>query len=518
MKQFFFSLTMLLLSLLLPGKAIAAGTFYTTISGFEYEIEYYDVPGGYTAQAAILYDGKSSSGYAIIPASITVTNGYYWDGTPFEKLGSFVSSMTLPVRAIGDYAFSNCTSLTGVYIPNSITIIDGHAFENCTMLREMVIPDSVKLIYNHAFYNCHFDKLYWNAINCIRGYSSIGDDLSFRYYYDPFIEHPFENTTIEHIIFGPNFNGTGNCEGIYLGGNFTNGPYKITYNAIHCESMDFLNFDRSSVEQIIIGDSVEILPYGLVSGLPITEFSIPNSVTTISSKAFFNCTELENITIGNAVTTIGSGAFSYCSGLTHVTIPNSVTSIGYEAFRGCTGLTSIVIPNSVTSISYEAFSGCSGLTNVHIGNAVTTIGGYAFYGCSGLTNLHIGNSVTNIGSNAFYGCSGLTDITCLAQTPPTTDSRCFSSDIYNTATLNVPMSSVDAYKNAYTWKRFINITGINDAEQGDVDGDGQVTIADVTALIDLLLSGTGDSNPAADVDGDGVVTISDVARLIDKLF
>ena len=41
--------------------------------------------------------------------------------------------------------------------------------------------------------------------------------------------------------------------------------------------------------------------------------------------------------------------------LTSITIPNSVTSIGTGAFVDCTSLTSVTIPNSVTSIGHNAF-------------------------------------------------------------------------------------------------------------------------------------------------------------------
>ena len=51
--------------------------------------------------------------------------------------------------------------------------------------------------------------------------------------------------------------------------------------------------------------------------------------------------------------------------------------------------------------------------------------------------------------------------------------------------------------------------------KGDVNGDGAVNIADVTALIDLLLGNGGNNNPAADCNGDGVVNIADVTKLID---
>ncbi|MBR7012739.1 MAG: dockerin type I repeat-containing protein, partial [Muribaculaceae bacterium] len=54
-------------------------------------------------------------------------------------------------------------------------------------------------------------------------------------------------------------------------------------------------------------------------------------------------------------------------------------------------------------------------------------------------------------------------------------------------------------------------------EEGDVNGDGTVTIADVSALIDLLLESTPMFKQQCDVNGDGALTIGDVSTLIDKL-
>ena len=147
-----------------------------------------------------------------------------------------------------------------------------------------------------------------------------------------------------------------------------------------------------------------------LNGELITELVIPDSVTSIGSYAFYNCTGLTNIVIPNSVTSIGIGAFEDCTGLTSVEIPDSVTSIGDYAFRGCTGLTSIEIPNSVTSIGDYAFEGCTGLTSIVIPNSVTSIGEGAFYNCTGLTSVVIGNSVTSIESYAFSSCFGLTSV------------------------------------------------------------------------------------------------------------
>ncbi|MBO5732067.1 MAG: leucine-rich repeat protein [Alistipes sp.] len=143
----------------------------------------------------------------------------------------------------------------------------------------------------------------------------------------------------------------------------------------------------------------------------LTEYAIPESVTTIGDYAFQDCDRLTSVTIGDSVTTIGDGAFAYCSSLTSVTIPESVTTIGDGAFQSCSSLTSVTIGDSVTTIGDGAFLECSSLTSVTIGDSVTTIGNGAFSACSSLTSVTIPDSVTTIGNVAFLECSSLTSVT-----------------------------------------------------------------------------------------------------------
>ena len=189
----------------------------------------------------------------------------------------------------------------------------------------------------------------------------------------------------------------------------------------------------------------------------LTSVNIPNSVTSINSYTFFGCSSLTSVTIPDSVTVIGAGAFWNCIGLTSITIPNSVISINDNAFYNCNGLTSVTIGNSVTSIGISAFEECWRLTSVTIPNGVTSVEKRAFYHCNGLISVTIGSGVQTIGSKAFAECKNLRDVYCNAENVPTTNADAFSVLYLENATLHVPEASMSAYQAADPWMYFKNI-------------------------------------------------------------
>ena len=278
---------------------------FFSISASAYDVEvdgiYYLTP---KKNVAIVTRGdKAYSGDITIPSSIKVNELEY------------------TVRDIEESAFANCSSLTSVTIPNSVTSIKNKTFEGCGGLTSVTIPNSVTSIGEDAFYECSG----LTSVTIPNSVTSIG--------YRTFCCSGLTSVSIPNSV-------TSIGRGAFTG----------------C----------SSLTSITIPNSVTSIGSFAFSGCSsLTSITIPNSVTSIEYATFYGCSSLTSITIPNSVTGIGSSAFSGCSSLTSITIPNSVTSIEYDTFYGCSSLTSITIPNSVTGIGEEAFAKCSNLENLY---------------------------------------------------------------------------------------------------------------------------------------------------------
>ena len=433
--------------MLLP---MVAGAESVEIDGIYYNL----IPKGKVAEVTI--NSNKYSGSVDIPASIT------YNGTVYN------------VEGIGSSAFDNCSDLTSVTIPNSVTRIGVGAFSHCTGLisvhisdidawckiafsdsssnplsyahhlylgeeeiTDLVIPNSVTSIGNYAFRACSglTSVTIPNSVTSIGGYAfswcsgltsvTIGNSVT------SIGNSAFENcSSLTSVTIGNSVTSIGenaflDCTGLT--------SVHISDIAAWCK-ISFSGYKSnplSYAHHLYLGEE------------EIKNLVIPSSVTSIGRNTFRNCSGLVTVTIGNGVTSIGGGAFYGCTNLAAITIPNSVTRIedGFQeeeiirfktgeiidyyqigAFKNCTSLTSVTIPNSVTSIGEYAFMGCSGLISVTIPNSVTSLKRGTFCGCSSLTTVTIPNSVTSIEDGyifnggfeyygVFSGCRSLTSVT-----------------------------------------------------------------------------------------------------------
>ena len=288
----------------------------------------------------------------------------------------------LPVTAIGNYAFYNCSGLKSVTIPNSVTTIGINPFLGCANLTSIVV-DSENPAYQSIDAN-----LYSKDGTVLIAYAIGKNDTSFTI--------PDSVT----IIGKSAFRGCSKLTSVII-------PYGITTIS------DSAFYGCSGLTSIIIPDTVTTIGNEAFRGCYrlAGELIIPNEITTIGYGTFYDCSGLTSITIHDNVTVIGDLSFYGCSGLTSITIPDRVTTIGQGAFGFCYGLTGeLTIPNNVTAIGMNAFSS-SKFTKITIGNSVTTIGERAFTGCYNLVEIAISNSITTIGDYAFFYSSNLESIT-----------------------------------------------------------------------------------------------------------
>ena len=208
-----------------------------------------------------------------------------------------VKSIVLPesVASIGRGAFSGCSSLVSAKLPEKLSVLPDIAFDGCKSLTEINIPDDMKTIGIQAFRNCSMLKQFTFPAGV--------EDVS---------------------------------TGTFYG----------------CEQLEKVTFSDSTAS---IGVNAF---YGCKR---LAAVNIPESVTSVGSGAFFGCSGLFSVNIPEGVKKVEDNTFLGCAGLSFVTVPENVSVIGSGAFAQCSGLASIIIMNRDCEIADDSRTVSSGV-------------------------------------------------------------------------------------------------------------------------------------------------------------
>ena len=358
------------------------------------------------------------SGNVVIPS--TITSG----------------GATYNVTNISNDAFTGCTGVTSVTIPNSVKVIGSNAFSGCTSLATVTIGSGVKSIGSGAFSGCTaLVKVTLNSEAIVAKQHAPTDNIVTIF-----------GTQVKEYILGEDaplsyipqysFSGglslsvvtIGKMVGFVMPNAFANCP-NLTKFILNSNWVGERSNDNT--------DNI-----GYVLGEQLKELVIGDNVSEIGNWAFCNCPNLESVTIGDGVKSIGEGAFHSSNKLAELTIGNNVETISYMAFQNCHSLSFVEIPNSVTNIGTMAFRRCYYLSALIIGSGVTFIGDYAF-----------------------EDCYSLLEVACLGEKVPSTNTRIFFNLSLQERILYVPEAAINTYLTTEPWSDFGTIYLI--ASSGD---------------------------------------------------
>ena len=282
----------------------------------------------YSSQDGILYN-KSKTEFIFIPLAIE-------------------GNIVIPDSITGGLSFRDRKGLTGVKLPEQLTVIGYYTFSGCDNLENVIIPKNVNTIYTSAFEGCTHLNIVIDAEN--KFFTEINGVI-----YDK---------DIKQIVFIP-----------------------------------------ESITEIIIPKTVTYCSFADNKNIGSVSFEKGSGITYLWDWTFSGCSNLESVILPDSIEEIGQYAFYGCSSLINVVLPETLKTIGVRAFGKCSSITDIELPDSLTQIGGGAFAGCGSLISIKIPDGVSQINGFTFDGCYSLIKISIGRNVSSVAwQDNFYDC------------------------------------------------------------------------------------------------------------------
>ncbi len=353
----------------------------------------------------------------VIPNTITKVGNYQFYG--FNN----ITSIALPdnMISIGVSAFSNCSKLESITIPNNITSIGEDAFAECMNLESTIIPAiAIPTLPKNIVKEVVITNGNTIAEAAFSNFSSL------------------ERIVLPNSIKSIGSNAFGGCKNLmsitipFVGSSIvaiSNTHFGYIFGA--ASSSANLNYVPESLKEVIITGGEYFTDDAFIDCYNIESITIPASVKSIGTKAFYNCSGLKNVYYEGSIEDWCKLSFKdnaygnpmyYASHfyqknshnsweeVKSIEIPEGITTIGEFQFLGFNNITTITLPDGIKSIKKSAFNRCNSLESIIIPNTVTSIGEYTFSKCENLRSIVLPNTISMIENYTFYDCKSLKEV------------------------------------------------------------------------------------------------------------
>lgn len=348
------------------------------------------VSEGVTTIGKSAFEGCTSLEEIVLPESVTKIGDYAFKGC--SALGEV--SVPSGVTYMGGASFAGCSSLESIEIPfvgaqsngkmnahfghifgaassaNQVKsvpkslgkvaitgggVIADEAFSGCSGIEMIYLPETIESVSNSAFVGC--DKLAFNEYSGGRYLGNAENKYVCLYeVIDKSVESVSVNTGAR-LMVDEIFSGCASLREVTLPTGLLSVGFEAFKGCVALERID-----------------------------------IPSGVKSIGQSAFLGCSKLSAVTLREGLETIGEGAFNGCSGLLEIVIPSGVTVIGPHTFGGCSSLSKVVLPDGLVRIGNYAFLGCSSLTELELPSSLNFIGVWCFQNCTALKSVDFSNA------------------------------------------------------------------------------------------------------------------------------
>ncbi len=268
---------------------------------------------------------NASIGFVSLPASLKVIGDNAFRGSSLKKL-----DVSKNVVEIGDGAFANTETLEEVTLPASLAKLGSAAFKDCTSLKNIALPAGLEKLESDTFANCASLE-----VVSLGNIKTMGKYVFSGCYALRELTLPKTLEVIEPLSF------------------------------LGCENLSVLNVEEGNAKyKTADGAVIEANEEGEWNKIVLYpqgkdgEFVIPESITEIGDRAFYDCDGLTNVVFHGGFKTIGAESFFDCDGLTKIDMPDSARKIGSYAFASCNELREFVVNSNLTDYEDNAFDGC----------------------------------------------------------------------------------------------------------------------------------------------------------------